>query len=104
MASPEVGGIERVQENVSQSSPSRSRAAKKHRMTYVRSGSEEYGEESLGSTISGNKKLRLGLRLMIGFLLFLAVLGCVAGSKLTLVSLANKLRHATVNQTKQEVR
>ena len=93
MATRDVGGIEEKQ-NVRQHG---SQAVKE------KSGTEEFGEESFVSAISRNKKLRLGLRLVIGFVLLLAVLGCVAGSKLTLVALANKLRHVTVNQTKQEV-
>jgi hypothetical protein len=94
MATRDVGGIEEKQNLLQHEKSLGSQAA---------NGTEEFGEESFVSAISRNKKLRLGLRLVIGFVLFLAVLGCVAGSKLTLVALANKLRHVTVNQTKQEV-
>ncbi|CAI8032189.1 Chitin synthase chs-2, partial [Geodia barretti] len=101
MATRDVGGIEGLQEkqNVLQHEKSLGCQAVKEK-----SGTEEFGEESFASAISRNKKLRLGLRLVIGFVLLLAVLGCVAGSKLTLVALANKLRHVTVNQTKQELK
>ena len=97
MATRDVGGIEEKQNLLRHEKSLGSQAAKE------KNGTEEFGEESFVSAISRNKKLRLGLRLVIGFVLFLAVLGCVAGSKLTLVALANKLRHVTVNQTKQEV-
>ena len=72
---------------------------------YQRMDSEEHGsEDSLRNVIVGNKKLRLALRTVIGVILFLALLGCVTASKITLVLLTNKLRHVTVNRTEEEVR
>ena len=49
--------------------------------------------------MSGNKKLRLFLRAVIGGVLFLVVLTCITFSKLTLITLTNELRHLTVDNT-----
>ena len=53
--------------------------------------------------VGGRERLRLVVRAVLGALLFLAVLGCVTFSKLSLLALADKLRSMTVNSTKQEV-
>ena len=101
MATQSDGSIEILRENPSSQSPPRSQSVTDH---YQENYSVEIGEYSLRSVIAGNKKLRLALRTVIGMILFLALLGCVTASKLTLILLTNKLRHVTVNRTKEEVR
>ena len=100
MATPEeVGGS-----GESQQVPNGSLSSQTVRERLRRSESEENAEETFAAGLgSGNKKLRLAVRTVIGVLLFLVVLGCVVFSKLSLVALADRLRHVTVNRTKKQV-
>lgn len=66
-------------------------------------GDEESGESGVQVLQDGAKKLRLLVRGVIGAALFLVVLALVTFSKLSLIRLANELRHLTVNKTPEEV-
>ena len=98
MATPMVEVVEIVGEQQNQSSLGRRGAVGERQRNHE--STEEHAEEPDRNV---NKQLRLVIRTVIGVVMFFLVLSCLAFSKLTLVALADKLKHVTVNQTKTEV-
>ena len=103
MATREVGEVVSSEEQQQHRWHGSSSGTVRERRRKTSNGDEEHGEEQLLEQLR-NKKLRLAVRVVIAFILFVVVLGCVALSKLTLIALADELRHKTVGRTKNEVR
>lgn len=71
---------------------------------YQRTDSEGNEDDQDGTSQASHsggkkKKLRLAVRNVMGGLLFLLVLTCVTFSKLTVIELADNLRHLTLNES-----
>ena len=98
MATPMVEVVEIAGEQQNQSSLGRRGAVGERQSNHE--STEEHAEEPDRNV---NKQLRLVIRSVIGVVLFFVVLSCLAFSKLTLVTLADKLRHVTVKKSQKEV-
>ena len=98
MATQMVEVVEIVGEQQNQSSLGRRGAVGERQSNHE--STEEHAEEPDRNV---NKQLRLVIWTVIGVVMFFLVLSCLAFSKLTLVALADKLKHVTVNQTTTEV-